>query len=75
MSKHSKGKSRFLVVLFADMYKRWVAGEIKGEHLHRARVELIQLCDRAFSTKTREEWVDIFQRHGVWHEKVSIKQP
>jgi hypothetical protein len=53
------------------MYKRWVAGEIKGEDLHKARVELIQLCDRAFLTKTREEWVDVFQHYGVWHEKVS----
>ena len=50
--------------------KRWTKGEIKGDALMEARIDLIALCDKSFLKHTREEWADIFDKNNVWYERV-----
>ena len=45
--------------------KRWTKGEIKGDALMEARIDLIALCDKSFLKHTREEWADIFDKNNV----------
>lgn len=50
--------------------KRWVKGEVKGDELKKARIDLIALCDKSFLKHTREEWAKIFDENDVWYERV-----